>query len=120
MTALRTGLVVVAAIVGGCGGGDDTNADALKPPPLTVPGYSGTPKVSKPKEAPGADTAAAKSAQADEAASDTTTTETQTGATHPESHSDATAESAASPPSNSTGGASAQFQEFCANNAGAC
>lgn len=90
-------------------------------PPLTVPGYSGTPKVSKPKEAPGADAVKERSTTSAAGASTAPATTTQTG----------TAADAAAPAATTTSTATAatpsgaparnsQFQQFCANNPGAC
>lgn len=113
--------------VAGCGGGDSGADTAVEAPPLTVPGYSGTPKVSKPKRAPGADSVKTTTAEAATAA--TPATPAQTEATTSEGGppgADQAAHDASAPSpgdtndSGSTGGASAQFQEFCANNAGAC
>ena len=113
MATLRAVTAAAAAItafaVAGCGGGDNGSDAALEAPPLTVPGYSGTPRVSKPHTAPGADSVKKTTT---EAATTEPNTPTQTDAATPKGGNSSDV--------SSTGGASAQFQDFCANNPGAC
>lgn len=131
MATLRAFATTTAALtalaVAGCGGGGNGSDAAVEAPPLTVPGYSGTPKVSKPDKAPGADSVKATTTEAEVAAEPATPTQTEATTAEGEQQPstdhaahDASAQSGNTSGGGSTGGASAQFQEFCANNAGAC
>lgn len=122
---LALGLTGVA--VGACGGDDaDRGGSVPAAPPLTVPGYSGTPKVSKPKaKAPGADTTAAASARADDQDADPAATDSPTEA-NPSAAETTTAtgptpsETTIPPSSGADAATQGEFQAFCANNPGAC
>lgn len=126
--ALTAAAAAIAAFaVAGCGGGENGADTAVEAPPLTVPGYSGTPKVTKREKAPGADSVKKTTTQASVGAESDTPTQTEaTTAEGGQQGTDHAAHDASAPSGGntsdgtSTGGASAQFQEFCANNAGAC
>ena len=126
MTTLRALTAAAAAItafaVAGCGGADNGSDVAVEAPPLTVPGYSGTPRVSKPKQAPGAESVKTTTdAVAAESATPPQTDVTAAGGGQPSAaHAAHDASGVSTSDGSSTGGAAAQFQEFCANNAGAC
>lgn len=132
MISGRVGLPAVAVLaiaVTGCGGASTGSEAGLRPPPLTVPGYTGTPKVSKPKEAPGADAVQRTTTETTSTPAGVATTEDTAAAPEPPATSGAegaSAQDAAAQSDTTSGGASpsggakAQFQDFCANNPGAC
>ena len=125
---IRRGLASLALVVAtggfvGCGGGDPSSqGSSPAAPPLTVPGYSGTPKVAKPKaEAPGADTEAAANARTDERKDEQAAGSPPASASSPPAPTTtAPTETTPVPSSGADAATAGEFRAFCANNPGAC
>lgn len=121
---LASASIGAAILLGACGSDDDPGAQRAlpPPPPLTVPGYSGTPRIPKKEtEAPGADTAAAAEARASETQPDAVDPPDAQGASQsapPPPASPATNTNV--PRAGSDAATPEEFQAFCANNPGAC